>query len=218
MPRKWRLQRRCKEHFSGERMGLARPLQTAPRARKGRARCTMSLRGDRPRLRRPIPEAAIPTAGSSRDRREPWRHIPPVPQPSSRHVSMEDCPEEPETLRFAHTNGSWTKGSVQASWLCQRHCDEPRGRRTVRRINVVSLYCPGSVASQGRTAQVGFTGRLRRNSVRMRDKERGSDMPGKRKAIWGGCSSTGRTSPSTPSPLPSLPISRAVIVFCRNLS
>ena len=26
MPRKWRLQRRCKEHFSGERMGLARPL------------------------------------------------------------------------------------------------------------------------------------------------------------------------------------------------
>ena len=45
MPRKWRLQRRCKEHFSGGMTGLARPPQTAPRARKGRTRCTMSLRG-----------------------------------------------------------------------------------------------------------------------------------------------------------------------------
>ena len=35
----------AKSISAGRGMGLARPLQTAPRARKGRTRCTMSLRG-----------------------------------------------------------------------------------------------------------------------------------------------------------------------------
>ena len=45
MPRKWRLQRRCKEHFSGERNGARPAPANGARARKGRTRCTMSLRG-----------------------------------------------------------------------------------------------------------------------------------------------------------------------------
>ena len=58
-------------------------------------------------------------------------------------------------------------------------------QRNIRRIYTLSVHCPGTVSSQRETAQIGFVGRLWHNSARLREKGEGSDMPGKRKAIWG---------------------------------